>query len=69
MGAVAAVQARCAAIATLRDVERQIQETEAHTLPGLRAKALWVAALLADPGDDDLGEAFAREVAAFGEVM
>ena len=70
MEAIAAVQARSVAIATLRKVEREIQETEARTMPGLRAKALWVAALLAaDPyADEDFGAAFARQVAAFGRA-
>ena len=39
-------------------------------MPGLRAKALWGAALLAaDPyADEDFGAAFARQVAAFGRA-
>ncbi|WP_237482861.1 hypothetical protein [Lichenibacterium dinghuense] len=52
----------------LREIEREIAETPARTLPGLRANSSWVADHVAtDPyADDDLGEAFAREVAAFG---
>ena len=69
-GVVAAKQARRTAVLALREVEREIGETEARTLPGLRVKALWVADhLAADPyALEDLGEMFARQVAAFGEV-
>lgn len=69
-GLAAAQQARRAAVVALRGVEGEIGETEARTLPGLQAKALWVAEhIAADPyADEDLGETFVRQVAAFGEV-
>ncbi|WP_237482675.1 hypothetical protein [Lichenibacterium dinghuense] len=69
-GYAAADQARRAAVVVLREIEREIAETPARTLPGLRAKASWVADHVAtDPyADEDLGEAFAREVAGFGEA-
>lgn len=65
-----AKQVKRAAVLALRKIEREIGETEARTLPGLQAKALWVADhLAADPyADEDLGETFARQVAAFGGV-
>ncbi|RYC29217.1 hypothetical protein D3273_25195 [Lichenibacterium minor] len=69
-GYAAAKQAKRAAVLVLREVESEIGETEARTLPGLRAKALWVAAhIVGDTyADEDLGETFARQVARFGEV-
>lgn len=54
----------------LNDAEEAVKLCQPRTLGGLTQKALWVADLLArDAGDDDLAEVFARQVAAFGEVV
>lgn len=69
LGYTAAVQRRQQTQEVLGRTFAAIHEATPHTLDGLRLKAGWVAEQLSGRViEDDLGEAFARQVAAFGQV-
>lgn len=69
VGLTAATIADHEAGRALTAAEDALETCRARTIRGLAAKAAWVADRLAnDVVETTLGEAFAREVAAFGEV-
>ena len=68
-GYTAALEASEGGVRALNAAEDAVKLCPPRTLAGLTRKAAWVADLLMqDAGDDDLGEVFARQVAAFGGV-
>ena len=67
-GFTAASAAETAAAAAWNAADEAVKLCRPRTLAGLARKAAWVAGRLRQGCDDDLGEVFALQVAAFGEV-
>lgn len=70
VGYTAACEAEEAAGLVYYEADEAVEAYQPRTIAGLVAKGAWVAERLRDPGfTGDLAEVFARQVAAFGEVM
>lgn len=68
VGLTAAARAEFDAAQTWNDADEALKLYQPRTLAGLARKATWVAMRLGQGRDDDLGEVFAHQVAAFGGV-
>ncbi len=68
VGLTVAAEAEDEAQAAWNDADDAVKLYQPRTLAGLARKATWVAMRLQQGCDDDLGEVFARQVAAFGGV-